>query len=113
MTARNKKKKPSIHSQITGSLRQIWLRCDARKEALARCKVRGIGNGHLCEWCGQLTVKPEVDHMTPVGVAPGSRNWTDETWDGYIARLLYVRPEELQVLCRECHLIKTEEDRNR
>lgn len=44
----------------------------------------------------------QIDHITPIAI-------NSESWDDYINRLL-CPVEELQVLCKACHKIKTKEE---
>lgn len=112
--AKKKKRKKSLEERFVIALRNEWRRYSPeRKAALARRKVKGVGNGYLCEWCCKLTTDWDCDHVIPVGVRPGSRNATDETdWNGWIDRL-NCSASGLQLLCRECHRIKTKDDRNK
>jgi hypothetical protein len=48
-----------------------------------------------------------VDHIHPVG-GPGDK----DGWDGVISRL-YCEVDGLQVLCKECHDLKTKEERKK
>lgn len=60
-----------------------------------------------CETCKQFAVDFEVDHVEPVGSAPGSEKAPPgTTWDGFVNRL-FCPPAGLQVLCRDCHSQKT------
>ena len=50
-------------------------------------------DGWECQACGKLLGMAEVDHIAPVGQGGA-------VWD----------PENLQVLCPDCHVLKTHED---
>ena len=68
--------------------------------------VRG-GNLYMCSICG-LCFKIneiEVDHIEPV--MPLDRDIVD--WNEYISRL-FCEVEGLQVLCKDCHQIKSNEE---
>lgn len=95
---------------VANALRTLWRKSEQRSEALARAKVKGV-KGYLCDWCRCFVVKPDVDHIAPIGPTPNSKNSDDETsWDGWISRLR-VPANGLQVLCKPCHKSKTEQDR--
>ncbi len=100
------------HAEIGKALDKVWRwHCEERKAALARAKVKGVADGYLCEHCGDLTIKPDVDHQIVRGIKPGSRNAAGgETWDDYIDRLFCPR-NRLNILCRVCHSLKTKEDK--
>lgn len=123
-----------LRSFIRESLRKIWFRhpshLQAREDAVTRREpwLKKDGTQRMrkgkplflkffqCASCkeefkGTLV---QVDHIDPVGPAPGSRNADDKSsWDEVISRMLEVEPEDLQVLCTECHNKKTETDRQR
>ena len=83
-------------SRIKGMLRQIFLRSRERAEALKR-------TGYCCARCGikQTTkkgheVKLDVHHKKGIGV-----------WDEIIDKIyeeILCDPEDLEPLCKECHL---------
>lgn len=56
---------------------------------------------YRCAKCKILTSKPQVDHISPVG------KFLD--WNMYIERL-FCPIENLQVLCWDCHKVKTFKD---
>jgi 5-methylcytosine-specific restriction endonuclease McrA len=64
---------------------------------------------YKCESCTGL-FKPneiEIDHVIPLGPAPGSKNApVGLTWTTFISRL-FCGPENLQALCKTCHRQKT------
>jgi len=115
-----------MHDAIRSALRRLWMRSHVRRNYInARRYKAPIGhNGREvwaadCEQCGEVgrigkggTI--HVDHKTPVGPAPGSKNATkDTTWDGVIQRMLYVTEKDLQLLCVRCHSVKTKKDKAR
>lgn len=68
---------------------------------------------YQCNDCGGL-FKPnavQVDHIVDVGPAPGTRNAPPTlTWDVFFIRM-FCGLENLQVLCKSCHLTKTRKGR--
>lgn len=86
-------------SKISKALRLLWLRSRERTEALKQQK-------YTCQHCGvkqskskDNPVKIEVHHKTQVGNIDDIIN--------LIYQKLLVPPEELQVLCVECHRKET------
>lgn len=112
-----------IKYQIISSLRKIWLQSSIRREAVKDATQRMVigecKNGNLkylnhieCNACKQ--VQPEkdkdyqVDHINPVvNPTEGFRGW-----DQYITRLLDCSTDDLQVLCKRCHKIKTKREKS-
>lgn len=102
------------HDEIGKALDKVWrFYCKERSAALNRARVRGLGGGALCEHCGDLTMKPEIDHVISRGIKPGSKNDDGTaTWGAYIDRL-FCNAGGLHVLCNFCHRAKTKEDRKK
>ena len=89
------KRKPTTpRSRVKNALRQVWLRSRERAAALKR-------TGYCCERCG---VKQTMAKGKEVRMEVHHRYGID--WDGVVdiifARVL-VPPEQLQVLCKDCH----------
>ena len=63
-----------------------------------------IAQHFLCAQCGkEHTAKNvQVDHIAPIGY--------DKSWDDWIDGLFCER-ENLQVLCKPCHKIKTQQEK--
>jgi len=94
------------HARIRNELRRLWWRYSPeRKDAKKRARLRrGI---YLCDACGGLTGKIELDHLVPIGPTPGSKHAkSGTTWDTFIDRLFN---GELQALCTTCHAKRTKE----
>ena len=91
MTAKTPK---TPRSRVKSALRQLWLRSRERASALKREK-------YTCQRCGKKQgrvkgkeVKVEVHHA----------NGLD--WDALVEEIycgLLPNPDQLEVLCRECH----------
>lgn len=91
--------------KIRSALRKLWLYSPERRQALKRNYA--LGKMYFCNMCAFPTPQPQIDHIEPVGPSPGSRASNGgETWDGVINRL-FCPSEGLQVVCRECHKLKT------
>lgn len=102
-----RKKRPKIWSPdgyIFAALRKIWRWSPERKRALKYAEVKGQ---FICAEC-KLPFDREgiaVDHRTPV-VDPFQGF---QGWDCYVNRL-FTTAENLQVLCKACHKIKTQKE---
>jgi 5-methylcytosine-specific restriction endonuclease McrA len=70
--------------------------------ALAAQRVYGIDGHHLigvvCRRCGEIAARPEVNHIEPVNGGP--RHFTCRN-----------HQDNLEVLCHECHVVVTSEQR--
>jgi hypothetical protein len=81
----------------------------ARNEAIKKSFVKKEGRCHLhrCATCKGLFKRSgvEADHIEPV--VPVTTTRKDLTLDEFCANLC-VLPDEFQVLCKDCHLLKTE-----
>lgn len=100
---------------IVSLLRRGFLRWTPRSEALKRASVGKKINkktGRLAEHkrcckCGveNPTKEMKVDHIVPVTGPEGHT-----TWDDRIERM-YTEVDNFQVMCEECHNVKTKEER--
>lgn len=111
-----------FHSFVKGGLRSISMRWPPKHEAKKRARVRrGV---YRCAGYRRkshevpATLPPSpgnkkrinnslIDHIIPV-IDP-NRGFT--TWDRLIKRL-FCEEDGLQLLCRDCHLTKTKDERN-
>lgn len=114
----------NLTSEIRGALRLIFRKSPHRKFALENARVelpKWNKDGSLakknavwfrCAVCQKL-FKPtelEIDHITPVGPAPGTRNAPDNlTWEQFLEKM-FCGPENLQCVCKTCHRKKTKSD---
>lgn len=83
---------------IVSCLRRLWLWSVERQQALQAGRIsRGK---YACAECHKLfsAKSIQVDHKNPMG------KFMD--WDIYINKL-FCRPDQLQLLCKPCHAIKT------
>lgn len=87
--------------KIRQALRRLWIFSEERREALRRAHAgRGM---YICEACRYIRGKKEVqvDHIHPVG--------GDGCYNTHIS-LLFCPADNLQVLCKSCHKLKTKKD---
>jgi 5-methylcytosine-specific restriction endonuclease McrA len=106
-----------IKSFITSTIRSGFRRWPEKFEVLKEAFVRkGINPKtgrsaalYRCSTCnGEFSSKDiQVDHIEPV-VDPIEGF---KTWDEFISRL-FCSKENLQVLCKECHLKKTKQEKD-
>jgi len=84
-------------AKIRSALRRLWLYDSNRIEAKRNAK---IGKKYRCCKCKKAFISKnvQVDHLEPVG--------TITDLNVYVSRL-FVKPDELQVLCKKCHQLKT------
>ena len=91
-------KKPATRtprSRIRQALRQLWLRCVERREALKR-------ENYTCECCKQKQSKVKgKEFRVEVHHREGVLNW-DEVITA-IEKYLLCHSDELEVLCKSCH----------
>ena len=99
----------NMQAEIRGALRNVARRMPAKQEALRLAihpTERGVRGGklYICNHCGLCFKREEVqvDHKEPV--IPLDREIRD--WNEYIERL-FCSPNNLQVLCKPCHQIKS------
>lgn len=90
---------------LAPALRRISYRFPARTEAKKAARV--ARNQYRCAHCGGTFKNSEIqlDHLAPV-IDPET-GFTD--WNSYIARL-FPPIDGWQVLCRQCHLSKTNKE---
>ena len=90
---------------IIPALRKIWRFYPYRREVLEEAKDgRGF---HKCYVCGNKFKDVQVDHIDPVGTCKREDGRTD--YNKFIDRLLCPK-ENLGVICKTCHSIKTKQE---
>jgi ribosomal protein L44E len=104
-------------SFVTSALRGGFTRYPPKFEVLKNAfvskktnKATGrLASHYKCAKCKKQFVAKDVqvDHKDPV---VGEAGW--ESWDVYIERL-YCTVDNLQVLCKGCHAVKTKEERKK
>lgn len=95
----------NFKSWMISQLRKASYRYPARNEALKRARVDR--NQYKCAHCGNIFGRKDVqiDHIVPVVKLQGFTGWDD-----YITRM-FCPVEGYQVLCKEDHAKKTEQER--
>ena len=80
---------------------------DAKTEKKINVNTGRLAQHYLCNECRDdfPAKNVQVDHINPV---VSSQGFT--TWDSFIANL-YCEKNNLQVLCLECHAIKTQQEK--
>ena len=96
-------------------LRRAWMRDPERYEVLndpqTRRKYAGkdkrIKWEHLCAVCGQWLLAKfiQIDHIKPCGTFLKDADW------GTFGPGLFCNRSNLQKICKECHKIKTADER--
>lgn len=99
---------------IKGVLRKGTTRWPAKYEVLnaaKRGKIVNPASGRLaehflCNKCGGLFPAKlvAVDHLAPVVPVTGFTSWDD------VISRMFCGPDGLQVLCKECHRLKSNEE---
>jgi 5-methylcytosine-specific restriction endonuclease McrA len=103
------RKKAFIISVLRGGTRRYppkYLTLNlAKTDKKINSKTKRLAQHYLCNMCNQEhTAKDvQVDHIEPI-VDPVKGF---QTWDIFIDRL-FCSADNLQVLCKPCHLIKTQ-----
>ncbi len=107
---------------ITGALRRVWSRHPMKLAALKAVEIREFpvnANGerakrplvfYICAMCNTRAKSSRsphypvahVDHKNPVKPVTGE----SLSWDEIIERM-FVTSDQLQVLCEDCHQLKT------
>jgi len=110
-----------IKRAISSKLREVWKYYDphrreilnkAKRKEFKRKKDGTLGKAYntlyLCNKCGLLFEKVQVDHIKPVGKMPGYpyKNTDIAKW----IMGLFCDEANLQALCVECHKEKTKQD---
>lgn len=105
---------PKERGMILGAIRKAFSRSETARKVreAARAKSKGPRGGaqYTCASCKAISSISgiNVDHISPV--VPVGKSYTDFTWDQLIARL-WCCEDNLQVLCKKCHNLKTKEEK--
>lgn len=72
-------------------------------------KTNRISKHYKCATCSKTvpTSEIQIDHISPI--VPPRTGFT--TWDDFIERL-FCEKDNLQALCKPCHLLKTKEEKD-
>lgn len=108
---------PRQFNSIMSALRRCWSRSPKRKVILEDARSSGHkgprgGARFTCNVCGEPFGSNDlaVDHIDPV--IPVHKAAKDMSWDDIIFRMFDSPPSNLQVVCRECHKIKSTDVEN-
>lgn len=90
-----------VREYVKKGLRRMWGRSKQRQRALENARVRR--GWYICACCGREFRRKdiEVDHKIAMG--------RFKDFDTYIERL-FCETGGLQILCRQCHKVKTKKD---
>ncbi len=98
------KKRRTDIAKLVSAARNVW-RFSANYNEVKKLAKKKSGWYQCCK-CKRLTEKPKVDHIDAIGRQPISM-FEFGTW----LERLFAPVEATQVLCSECHKVKTKEDR--
>ena len=106
----------SVLSRIRSVLRRFSMQVPAIQESKRACRRRYTGENKRVKWeypCAAckgwfLDKQVQVDHIEPAGKL---RSFDD--LGSFARRLLFVTPDQLQILCVPCHNAKSAEERRR
>jgi len=104
-----------LKAQVVRYIRQLFRQAPQFKEAKeisVHPEIKGPRGGKMyqcvaCEDAFKAT-EIQVDHIEPI--VPEGIKQCDMTIDEYVARL-FCDVSNLQILCKECHKLKTQEER--
>lgn len=100
---------------IRSALRRAWTRYPVRYQAMDAAKTPYKGKDKRTKWlyecasCHSLfkSTEVQVDHINPAGTLT---KYSD--LPGFVKRL-FCEADNLQVLCKSCHDVKTKEERKK
>jgi len=100
---------------IKGAIRRLFARSPQKYECLNKAihpTIKGPRGGkqYICSTCKKTfsANKVQVDHIDPV--IPVNKTINDLDYNMIVARI-FCNIKNLQVICTECHKIKTKEER--
>jgi 5-methylcytosine-specific restriction endonuclease McrA len=112
--AKKKRKARTTPSDFSNALRRLWRFSPERRDFLEKVRFKQDGVWSVkCAHCWTFMRQNDahVDHVIPVGTLPGSKKSTlDDSWDKVIYNLFW-KPDNLQILCKDCHRSKTNQER--
>lgn len=99
---------------LRNALRRVWCKHPVKMQMLQDRRVKGPSStGRMifkvrCERCGNLFKMDdvEVNHKAQVG-----KNLSLENFNEYAHKLLVVKEEDLEILCKGCHSVVTYAER--
>lgn len=108
---------PKERNLAKGALRRVFSRSELRRQALQKNLTTHedpnrprVTKWTWCNECGEVfpAYLANVDHVDPV--IPVNKTLEDLTWDQLVDRL-WCDIDNLQVLCKPCHLEKSKRER--
>lgn len=110
------KTQSAFESWVRGQIRRGWSRHPVKNLYIQNHRFKkDNGKGRLtwhveCEQCKQdfPQSKTQVDHLLPSTVG-GLK--TSEDWGRLVTRMYYVTFDDIQILCKPCHDVKTYSER--
>lgn len=105
-----KKKSPvSTKTRLRSAIRRVWMFSSLRREALALARIeRGK---YKCDKCSKIVGPKEIEINHKINATPLHGLETEADWGFFIWNLLFIPLERLEALCKECHLLHTNESR--
>ena len=104
-----------VKQQIKGAIRKLFTRSDLYKEVLINSihptiKGKRGGKQYICSVCGNTFQQKDiqVDHINPV--IPIGKKIDDLDYND-IYNNIFCGKDNLQVVCKDCHKIKSTEER--
>lgn len=103
-----------LKSRIISTLRRLSWQWAERSQALknAKCGKDGRSYLYLCAYCKKEFKKLDIaiDHINPVVPIEGFKNEDGWDWHQYIKRM-FSKVSNFQILCKNCHEIKCNEEK--
>lgn len=103
---------------LRSASREIWKKHPIRTEYIkqkrkklpvgkkTKANPEGIVWACNCEICGKVTRNPQTDHIESCGSTGSIQEWL--VW---LEKLLILGFEDIQLLCKDCHDVKSYQDR--
>jgi len=114
-----KKKTPKpIDTKISATMRQLWMTCKERKDALVRSRKPCTDGSRkkwveTCEECGKTAYIGQIEFKTKKDGSPSKLtrkvlivhhvNEVPNVWADDFMRRLFCPADDLKILCHSCH----------
>lgn len=109
---------PKERNLIKGAIRRVFARSELRQQVVKESDFKEhsdpsrkrVKNWCLCPICEKPTPRSymQVDHIIPL--IPIDKSLEDMSWDDIVNRL-WCDKKNLMPICKECHLLKTKEEK--
>lgn len=106
------KNEQQMGNWLRSSLRRVWSKHPVKLVMLQKARYKHLMGNRVvfcitCERCKQPTKQGdiEVNHRHQAG------SFSLETFGAWVQRLLIVKEEELELLCKDCHGVQTYSER--